>query len=68
MTRQDKITGIEKLKQTSNIWAMLAAGVFIAALFQGFWILGPLFGAYSLHMSNKFIEKRVLMESEVYNG
>lgn len=56
---------IEKLKQTSNIWAMLAAAGFAAALFQKAWLIGCLFGAFSVFMSLNTIEKRVKIEKGV---
>ena len=58
----ERKTRIEILKQTSNIWAMLAAAGFAAALFQGSWILGTLFGLYSAIMSMRIIRQRVRLE------
>ena len=55
---------IEKLKQTSNIWAMLSAAGFAAALFQGAWFVGSIFGGYAAYMSLRTIEKRVKFEKE----
>lgn len=67
MTKWEKIAYIEKLKQGSNIWAMLAAAGFVAALFQGFWFLGALLGLYSTHKSFALIDKRIGLEQEVGN-
>ena len=44
---------IEQMKQASNIWAMIAAGGFIAACFQGQLIWGLILALFSVHMSLK---------------
>ncbi len=62
--QMDRKTEIEILKQTSNIWAMLSAAGFAAALFQGAWIMGPLFGVYAAGMSMRTIKRRVRLEKE----
>lgn len=44
---------IEQIKQSANIWGMIAAGGFIAACFQCQFIWGLILGVYSVHMSLK---------------
>lgn len=60
----ERKTKIEILKQASNMWAMLAVAGIGAALFQGAWILGPLFGAYATCLSFRCIRRRVRLEHE----
>lgn len=55
---------VEKLKQGSNIWAMLSAAGYAAALFQGSWIWGAVFGTYAAFMSYRLIEKRIRLQRE----
>ena len=46
-----------KLRQISNIWAMVSAASFAAAFFQGEWFWGFALGLFAFRMSMKLIDE-----------
>lgn len=46
-----------KLRQISNIWAMISAASFAAAFFQGEWFWGFALGLFAFRMSLKLIDE-----------
>ena len=54
----------EKYRMISNVWAMLAAASYAAAIFQDQWLWGILFGIFSLNRANRFIDAAFEAKSE----